>query len=562
LIDSNIIFNICDKGISIGGGSTATIKRNLIANCGMGAGIKDFNSYGSFEQNTFYANQDGIANYEKNIGCGGGHVDAENCIFANSRDAAVFTDKLSSSDVSFSLSNTGVPEGIHNIFGDPLFLNNLRLAANSPAINSGNPSFPNDPDGSPPDMGAYAFDPDDQVNLIINEIHYNPAGGINYQFLELLNAGSSAVNINGYQLAGNIDYTFPDETIDAGEIFLVTKESTEYQGQGYKVFQWDYGDLNKVPGSILLYNNQEDLIDFVDYNSRFCWPREPDGQGPSLELHNTSLENMVSTSWRPSYSNGGTPGKSNNSIEIEGITINEFMASNHDTYRDEYGESDDWIEFYNSNDKAVNMGGLYLTDNLTNPDKHQIPLYASELTTIPAKGYLLFWADGQPAQGVLHLSFKLDATGEQIGLVQFVDNEPVFIDSLTYGSQTTDISIGRYPDGADSWYEFSDPTPLQSNVITNIPGTEYLPDAITLFQNYPNPFSSNTVIGYRLSVTGSVELSVCDLMGRKITTLVKEKQTAGNYEVEWNAEEVKPGIYFCELKAGQSRKIVKMVLIK
>jgi hypothetical protein len=562
LIENNVIYNICDKGISIGRGSTAIIKRNLIANCGQGVGIKDYGSYGYIEHNTFYANQNAIKSYVKNIGCGGGNADIVNCIIANSRSEAVYKDELSVANVAYSISNTDVLEGIHNISGDPLFLNNLRLAKNSPAFNSGNPSYPNDPDGSPPDMGAFTFDPEDQVNLIINEIHYNPIEGINYQFLELLNAGSSAVNISGYKLAGNIDYTFPDETIDAGEIFLVDKESTVYQGKEYKVFQWDHGDLNKVPGNILLYNNQEDLIDFVNYNSRFWWPREPDGQGPSLELHNPTLENMVSTSWRSSYSDGGTPGKSNNSIEIKGIYINEFMASNHDTYRDEYGESDDYIEFYNSNDNPVNLGGLYITDNLTNPDKHQVPLYAPELTTIPAKGYILFWADGQPAQGVLHLSFKLDATGEQIGLVQMVENNPEFIDSLSYGPQNTDISYGRYPDGADAWHELDDPTPLQRNAITNIQEKEYLPESIALFQNYPNPFRLKTVISYQLSANGEVELNVSDLTGRKVTTLVKEKQSIGIYEVEWYAEGVKPGIYFCELKVGQSRKVMKMILLE
>jgi photosystem II stability/assembly factor-like uncharacterized protein len=83
-----------------------------------------------------------------------------------------------------------------------------------------------------------------------------------------------------------------------------------------------------------------------------------------------------------------------------------------------------------------------------------------------------------------------------------------------------------------------------------------------ILQNYPNPFHSSTEINYRLSVTGSVELSVCNVMGRKVATLVNEKQPAGSYEVEWNAEGIKPGVYFCELKAGQSRKVVKMVLIK
>jgi photosystem II stability/assembly factor-like uncharacterized protein len=106
-------------------------------------------------------------------------------------------------------------------------------------------------------------------------------------------------------------------------------------------------------------------------------------------------------------------------------------------------------------------------------------------------------------------------------------------------------------------------------ILTNDPDYTLIPEPYTtgisndiLLQNYPNPFHSKTVVSYQLSVVSCVELSVCDLMGRKITTLVNEKQPAGSYEVEWNAEGIKPGIYFCELKAGQSRKVMKMVLIK
>jgi photosystem II stability/assembly factor-like uncharacterized protein len=81
-------------------------------------------------------------------------------------------------------------------------------------------------------------------------------------------------------------------------------------------------------------------------------------------------------------------------------------------------------------------------------------------------------------------------------------------------------------------------------------------------QNYPNPFTTNTVISYQLPVISEVELGVYDIMGRKVTTLVNEMQPDGSYEVEWNAEGIKPGIFFCELKAGQSRKVIKMVLLK
>ena len=88
LIEGNTIYNINDKGISIGHGSNGIIKRNIIANCGQGVGIKDFNSYGYLEHNTFYGNNYGVACFVKNIGMGGGTADITNTIIANSKSSS------------------------------------------------------------------------------------------------------------------------------------------------------------------------------------------------------------------------------------------------------------------------------------------------------------------------------------------------------------------------------------------------------------------------------------------------------------------------------------------
>jgi photosystem II stability/assembly factor-like uncharacterized protein len=98
-------------------------------------------------------------------------------------------------------------------------------------------------------------------------------------------------------------------------------------------------------------------------------------------------------------------------------------------------------------------------------------------------------------------------------------------------------------------------TSMPEHTPTNIHDYNYL-------QNFPNPFHSRTIISYRLPVISEVELSVYDLIGRKVNTLMSDMQPEGNYEIEWNAEGIKPGIYFCELKAGQSRKVIKMILLK
>ena len=100
----------------------------------------------------------------------------------------------------------------------------------------------------------------------------------------------------------------------------------------------------------------------------------------------------------------------NNTITAQ-VTINEFMASNDQEIADEFGEFDDWIEIYNEYDSPINMLGLYLTDDLDDPTKWAFPD-----VTIPANGFLLIWADNDTIQGDFHAYFKLNNSGEKIGL--------------------------------------------------------------------------------------------------------------------------------------------------
>jgi flagellar hook assembly protein FlgD len=54
-------------------------------------------------------------------------------------------------------------------------------------------------------------------------------------------------------------------------------------------------------------------------------------------------------------------------------------------------------------------------------------------------------------------------------------------------------------------------------------------------QNYPNPFNPKTAIGYQLSAVSTVELSIYNLLGQKVATLVSGKQAAGQHQIEWDA---------------------------
>jgi len=144
------------------------------------------------------------------------------------------------------------------------------------------------------------------------------------------------------------------------------------------------------------------------------------------------------------------------------LVINELMASNSTVIADPQGQYDDWIEIYNYGIEAIDIGGMYLTDNLSDSTKWWIPTNNPAATTIPADGYLLIWADNDTTDAGLHASFKLSTDGEEIGL--FDSDGITLIDSISFEDQIADISYGRNPDAGDYWQSFESPSPGAQNI--------------------------------------------------------------------------------------------------
>jgi len=88
------------------------------------------------------------------------------------------------------------------------------------------------------------------------------------------------------------------------------------------------------------------------------------------------------------------------------------------------------------------------------------------------------------------------------------------------------------------------------------------PDKFTLEQNYPNPFNPSTTINYSLTNDGFVSLSVYDMLGREVTSLVQEFKPAGYYSIDFNASALTSGMYFYRLNANGFTSIRKMTLVK
>jgi large repetitive protein len=88
------------------------------------------------------------------------------------------------------------------------------------------------------------------------------------------------------------------------------------------------------------------------------------------------------------------------------------------------------------------------------------------------------------------------------------------------------------------------------------------PLSFKLYQNYPNPFNPTTVISYQLPVTSNVDLSVFNINGQKVVTLISKMQGAGKYNVDWNAKGFSSGTYYFKLTVGNKVQIRKMMLLK
>jgi hypothetical protein len=145
------------------------------------------------------------------------------------------------------------------------------------------------------------------------------------------------------------------------------------------------------------------------------------------------------------------------------VCINEILASNNTSLPDATGETYDWIELYNESDESIDLAGYQIGESKNS--KYSLSLTSKNLN-IPAKGYLILFASGEPNKGDKHLGFKLNKSGQRLYLF---DSNGKKIDRITYKSQKTNYSSGRETDGSRKWRYFEFTTPN----ITNNEATAY-----------------------------------------------------------------------------------------
>ncbi len=138
------------------------------------------------------------------------------------------------------------------------------------------------------------------------------------------------------------------------------------------------------------------------------------------------------------------------------VVLNEIMADNQSAVVNG-GKTPDWVELYNTTSSTKDLSGMSLSDDPLVPRKFVFP----SSTTIDGQSRLIVWCDDASSAPGLHTGFGLSATGQKVTLYSAA-TAPVQLDTIAFGLQLADFSIGRVPDGTGQW-KLCQPKPWLAN---------------------------------------------------------------------------------------------------
>ena len=229
-------------------------------------------------------------------------------------------------------------------------------------------------------------------------------------------------------------------------------------------------------------------------------------------------------------------------LDLEGHTNVAFNFY----YKEFSDESDDLDGVYLSDNDGINFVKVYDLVGAPNRTYQQIALDIDQLAT----------------------ENNLTLSSEFVVKIQQYDNYSITSD----GFAIDDISVTSTDPSAlafnmnpnnliyDESSEFNEEDDLSVEII---PGSDNrIPTEYSLLQNFPNPFNPTTKINYNIKKSGKVNLTVYDLLGRKVVVLVNKFQDAASYSVKFNSKNLSSGMYFYVLKTDEFTATRKMILLK
>jgi len=253
------------------------------------------------------------------------------------------------------------------------------------------------------------------------------------------------------------------------------------------------------------------------------------------------------------------------------IVINEINYNSHSDMN-----SGDWVELYNRSGDIIDLSGWSIKDE---QEDHIFTIPNG--TEMAPDNYLVICENVDDFRNIYpgvynrigNMDFKFSNDGEVIRLFDF---EGLLVDSVHYDDRNPwpETADGSGPtlelldpnlnnDLAENWEASLDiGSPGRKNhTVTGI--TEFenqVNDDLFLYQNYPNPASSSTVISYSLQKSGMVQLLIHDMMGREVKSLVNQIQQAAEYSITFDTKDLANGIYLYSLQHendfAESRRMI------
>jgi len=307
-------------------------------------------------------------------------------------------------------------------------------------------------------------------NLRITEIMYNPQDP-NEEYIELKNTGRESVNLNLVSFTEGIDFVFDDLDLAPGEHAVLVRDTAAFAARyqvgrravSVNVAGQYSGRLDNTGERIRLQDAAGRTI--LDFTYKDQWRSLSDGGGFSLTIIDPVNPDTYSwnekDSWRLSTYSGGSPGSDDSgTIPSPGdIMINEVLTN-------PLARASDWIELHNTTEKAIDIGGWFLSDDKDFLAKYKIA-YG---TMIGPYDYLVLYQNvhfGNANDPGAHVPFGLSRNGEQVCLSSSQNGVWTgYRDVEDFAASANGVSLGRYYKSSTNNYNFvamSIPTPGAAN---------------------------------------------------------------------------------------------------
>ena len=288
--------------------------------------------------------------------------------------------------------------------------------------------------------------------LRISELMYHPADEGDLEFVELVNAGHTALQLGGVRFTNGIDFTFPEMLLGPSQYVVVARDLpafSSHYGSGANVAGQYSGNLSDAGENLTLKLAAPLEAAVLRFEFDDAWYPSTDGGGFALAMRDVDgrpADWRQGKNWQAGTLAEGSPGTADGDVLADGVVINEVLSHTDHPLVDS-------IELLNTGDGPIDLGGWYLSDSDVDLTKFRIP----HGTVLEAGQYLVFdETDFNPTPltpGADH--FALDgAHGDDVWLVEgdAAGNVIRVVDQVEFGAAAAGESFGRWPDPQGDLY--------------------------------------------------------------------------------------------------------------